>query len=993
MASFQMNENSIQSTACRCGEGDQNIWTTRTSENSDNQSSSCRNCEILKSGPLLISSKGIGWTSWKKRWFVLSRKSLMFYRVDPNALPQKGSEAPNPTLGGIELNNSGSVVVKTDKKLLTVLFPDGRDGRAFTLKTETLEELNEWKAVLEGALAQAPSANQVMGPSGIFLNEVADSIEASVDLCKDKPPTTSSIIGRPVLLALQEIDGSPSFLEKALRFIEEHGIKVEGILRQSADVEEVMHRVQEYEQGKTEFGPDEDAHVIGDCIKHVLREMPSSPVPVSCCMTLVDAYRTYRGSRVKNMRDAIYGTFPEPNRRLLQRTLQMILTVAAHKAENRMSLSALAACMAPLLLRPLLAGECELSNSFQMDSDESFQLLQAAAAANHAQAIVLILLEEYKNIFDDNSFSSELYTESEDDDIEDDESTDNDISQVDGYRDAENDKKPDAEGNMDHSYSETSSGSDNDVGSEDDSDLGSDVDSEVGGNVGSHIGNDVGSNVRSDAHCDVDSNGVSVVRSDAGSDMGSNLSRDQDIKDISAHSIAARNLEVVENTAISSKKVSAFLHDDIYLKTSASAHDQSSAYIPSFGNADIQHDDDLPIENTNSTIPLYQESHEPTVGFLSTIVTNNLVNLKPSAPSIIKFAEQSKEAKPAMRNKLGRTSARKNLSVDSIEDISDDESAIQRLENAQIDLLTKISEEIKGNAVLQASLDRRKEDLPERRLALEKEVVRLKAILQKERDLRSHLESGLMNLQSDNLTTLACLDRKIIADLEEIALSVSDINNLKHNITDLTEQLHHGCTTLCQSCGQPIYRRDERQEKADDIPNEHKKDNPLKHDNTKDEAKSSTSLKERQTYQKLLPRVSNQSVARYSEASLSEDRNRASKKLARWEGTKKDALESPTRRMSSQKQKPSISSVNSETYEETNNTVFSEEQITLLRNNATRRQAHKIEEGFSSASTLTKLTNRLNFLKERRVQLANELQNLDSGRAAGFEAPLKTNNN
>jgi len=71
----------------------------------------------------------------------------------------------NVTLGGIDLNNSGryvshsctpflssfllglcirntvlrallicSVVVREDKKLLTVLFPDGRDGRAFTLK-------------------------------------------------------------------------------------------------------------------------------------------------------------------------------------------------------------------------------------------------------------------------------------------------------------------------------------------------------------------------------------------------------------------------------------------------------------------------------------------------------------------------------------------------------------------------------------------------------------------------------------------------------------------------------------------------------------------------------------------------------------------------------------------------------------------------------------------------------------------------------------------
>ncbi|KAF9605499.1 hypothetical protein IFM89_017518 [Coptis chinensis] len=42
-------------------------------------------------------------------------------------LPQRGGEV-NMTLGGIDLNNSGSVVVREDKKLLTVLFPDGQDG-------------------------------------------------------------------------------------------------------------------------------------------------------------------------------------------------------------------------------------------------------------------------------------------------------------------------------------------------------------------------------------------------------------------------------------------------------------------------------------------------------------------------------------------------------------------------------------------------------------------------------------------------------------------------------------------------------------------------------------------------------------------------------------------------------------------------------------------------------------------------------------------------
>jgi hypothetical protein len=34
----------------------------------------------------------------------------------------------------------------------------------------------------------------------------------------------SSVVGRPILLALEDIDGSPSFLEKALCFIEQYGM-------------------------------------------------------------------------------------------------------------------------------------------------------------------------------------------------------------------------------------------------------------------------------------------------------------------------------------------------------------------------------------------------------------------------------------------------------------------------------------------------------------------------------------------------------------------------------------------------------------------------------------------------------------------------------------------------------------------------------------------------------------------------------------------------
>ncbi|XP_068641045.1 uncharacterized protein [Aristolochia californica] len=431
-----------------------------TSFAADQLRSRAGNDTVFKSGPLFISSKALGWTSWKKRWFILTRTSLVFFRSDPNALPQKGSEV-NLTLGGIDLNSSGSVIVRADKKLLTVLFPDGRNGRAFTLKAETSEDLYEWKTALENALAQAPNAMLVMGQTGILRNDVADAVEGTSDQWH-KRPVKSLVVGRPILLALEDIDGSPSFLEKALRFIEECGIKVEGILRQAADVEEVKRRVREYEQGKDEFSPDDDAHVVADCIKHILRELPTSPVPAACCTALLEAFRSERALRINAMRSVVFDKFPEPNRRLLQRILKMMCTIVAHKSENRMSTSAVAACMAPLLLRPLLAGDCQFEDDFQMGGDGSLQLLQAAAAANHAQAIIITLLEEYHYIFSDASYTSEIYSDSEGSYNEDEEYTDDEILEDDEYDDQDNDLYSDSEDDPERQMSGRYSGSSGD---------------------------------------------------------------------------------------------------------------------------------------------------------------------------------------------------------------------------------------------------------------------------------------------------------------------------------------------------------------------------------------------------------------------------------------------------------------------------------------------------------------------------------------------------
>ncbi|KAG0455507.1 hypothetical protein HPP92_024799 [Vanilla planifolia] len=133
-----------------------------------------------------------------------------------------------------------------------------------------------------------------------------------------------------------------------------------------------------------------------------------------------------------------------------------------------------------------------------MDGDGSFQLLQAAAAANHAQAIVIIFLEEYDKIFDDDlsqdESSSELYTESEDDeDAEDEESTASGIPFDDRYGDVENEPKAARKVDPDCFCDGTPSASEvgSDIISEDGSYLGTDVSSNIGSGGDSNTGSNV----------------------------------------------------------------------------------------------------------------------------------------------------------------------------------------------------------------------------------------------------------------------------------------------------------------------------------------------------------------------------------------------------------------------------------------------------------------------------------------------------------------------
>lgn len=54
-------------------------------------------------------------------------------------------------------------------------------------------------------------------------NSLMDALLSFQYAGRERKSINSTVVGRPVLLALEEVDGSPSFLEKALRFIEDYG--------------------------------------------------------------------------------------------------------------------------------------------------------------------------------------------------------------------------------------------------------------------------------------------------------------------------------------------------------------------------------------------------------------------------------------------------------------------------------------------------------------------------------------------------------------------------------------------------------------------------------------------------------------------------------------------------------------------------------------------------------------------------------------------------
>ncbi|KAF5942660.1 hypothetical protein HYC85_020302 [Camellia sinensis] len=237
--------------------------------------------------------------------------------------------------------------------------------------------------------------------------------------------------------------------------------------------------------------------------------------------------------------------------------------------------------------------------------------------------------------------------------------------------------------------------------------------------------------------------------------------------------------------------------------------------------------------------------------------------------------------------------------------------------------------------------------LTDARCWLYSQVTRLQEQLQKERELRTVLEAGLKMPQGP-LPLPATIDEKTKADLEDIARVEADVINLKQKADDLGVQLNQqreqNCGLAHGSCNQPLQ-----------TPNHQAK---LKEKRKDFETTATSHIPERST--------------RNKDAQLD--------KVESDRDMKQDLPFLANKHLPQNQRLDPVCCYKS--VGDTTASSCAEPIISKLAPTNSKKSGTWGEGANSTSSALSKLTNRLNFLKERRNQIANELQNMDKGRSS-----------
>uniref|UniRef100_A0A8C1IR80 Rho-GAP domain-containing protein n=1 Tax=Cyprinus carpio TaxID=7962 RepID=A0A8C1IR80_CYPCA len=145
-------------------------------------------------------------------------------------------------------------------------------------------------------------------------------------------------------------EGIPPVMRDTIGFLQENGLKTEGIFRRSANVSLVKEIKQKYNSGEeVSFYQLDDVHLAAVILKMFLRELPEPLLTYQLYNDIVNFHNVDTESRAERIRNMLM-SLPEENYASLYFLIQFLAQVSAESEVNKMTNANLAVVFGPNLL-------------------------------------------------------------------------------------------------------------------------------------------------------------------------------------------------------------------------------------------------------------------------------------------------------------------------------------------------------------------------------------------------------------------------------------------------------------------------------------------------------------------------------------------------------------------------------------------------------------------------------------------------------------------
>ncbi|XP_052802767.1 ralA-binding protein 1-like isoform X2 [Mya arenaria] len=162
------------------------------------------------------------------------------------------------------------------------------------------------------------------------------------------------VFGVPLSVSLERSrshDGIqlPAIFRECVDYIEEHGLRCEGIYRISGVKSKVQHLKDQYNRGEEVYLEEHEPNIVAGVLKQFLRELPE-PVLTTALIPKFEEASTIRNERrrIESFLHLI-GELPECNRLLLSWMIVHMTHVIERQKENKMSLQNVSIVLSPTM--------------------------------------------------------------------------------------------------------------------------------------------------------------------------------------------------------------------------------------------------------------------------------------------------------------------------------------------------------------------------------------------------------------------------------------------------------------------------------------------------------------------------------------------------------------------------------------------------------------------------------------------------------------------